>query len=172
MSWDALVAIGRVVKPQGRRGEVVVEPFSDRPERFPGLRRAFVPAPDGKGREVRVAGCWPHKGRYVLKLEGVDSIDDAEAYRGLELRIPEEELETLPAGSYYHHQLRGLRVEDEQGRLVGTVEDILEAGGEAPVLVVRGSRGETMVPLAESFIRAVDLANGRVVVVVPELVDI
>ena len=172
MNWDALVAIGRVVKPQGRRGEVVVEPFSDRPERFPGLRRAFVPAPDGKGREVRVAGCWPHKGRYVLKLEGVDSIDDAEAYRGLELRIPEEELETLPAGSYYHHQLRGLRVEDEQGRPVGTVEDILEAGGEAPVLVVRGSRGETMVPLAESFIRAVDLAKGRVVVVVPELVDI
>lgn len=172
MSWDALVAIGRVVKPQGRRGEVVVEPFSDRPGRFPELRRAFVPAADGKGREVRVAGCWPHKGRYVLKLEGVDSIDDAEAYRGLELRIPEEELETLPAGSYYHHQLRGLRVEDEQGRLVGAIEDILEAGGEAPVLVVRGSRGETMVPLAESFIRAVDLPKGRVVVVVPELVDI
>ena len=80
MSWDALVAIGRVVKPQGRRGEVVVEPFSDRPGRFPELRRAFVPAADGKGREVRVAGCWPHKGRYVLKLEGVDSIDDAEAF--------------------------------------------------------------------------------------------
>ena len=172
MTWDALVAIGRVVKPQGRHGEVVVEPFSDRPQRFPELRRAFVPAPDGKGREVKVAGCWPHKGRFVLKLEGVHSIDEAEAYRGLELRIPEEELETLPAGSYYHHQLRGLRVEDEQGRLVGTVEDILEAGGEAPVLVVRGSRGETMVPLAESFIRAVDLPAGRVVVVVPELVDI
>jgi 16S rRNA processing protein RimM len=172
VTWDALVAIGRVVKPQGRHGEVVVEPFSDRPQRFPELRRAFVPATGGQGREVKVTGCWPHKGRFVLKLDGVDTIDDAEGFRGLELRIPEEELEALPAGSYYHHQLRGLRAEDEQGQLVGTVEDILEAGGEAPVLVVRGPRGETMVPLAESFVRTVDLAAGRVVVVVPELVDI
>jgi 16S rRNA processing protein RimM len=172
VSWDALVAIGRVVKPQGRHGEVVVEPFSDRPQRFPELRRAFVPAAGGQGREVKVTGCWPHKGRFVLKIEGVDSIDGAEGFRGLELRIPEEELEVLPAGSYYHHQLRGLRAEDERGRVVGTVEEVLEAGGEAPVLVVRGPRGETMVPLAESFIRTVDLAAGRVVVVVPELVDI
>jgi 16S rRNA processing protein RimM len=131
-----------------------------------------VPGPGGAAREVKVAGCWPHKGRFVLKLEGVDSIDAAEAYRGLELRIPEEDLPALPAGSYYHHQLRGLRAEDERGRVVGTVEDILEAGGEAPVLVLRGPRGETMVPLAESFVRSVDLAAGRVVVVVPELVDI
>jgi 16S rRNA processing protein RimM len=169
-SFAALVAIGRVVKPQGRKGEVVVEPFSDRPERFPELRRAYVPGQGGEPREVKVTGCWPHKGRFVLKLEGVDSIDDAETLRGLELRIPEEDLQALGEGSYYHHQLRGLRAEDERGHLVGTVEEILTAG-EAPVLVVRGPRGETMVPLAESFIRSVDLAAGRVVVVVPELVD-
>ena len=172
MSWTSLVAIGRVVKPQGRKGEVLVEPFSDRPDRFPGLVRAYVPGPAGSSRAVTVTGCWPHKHRFVLKLQGIDSIDQAETLRGLELRIPEEELPVLPAGSYYHHQLRGLRVEDEAGGEVGRVEDILVAGGEAPVLVVRGPGGETMVPLAESFIRQVDLAGGRVVVVVPELVDI
>ena len=172
MNWSALVAIGRVVKPQGRKGEVAVEPFSDRPERFPQLRRAYVAGPGEAVRAVEVTGCWPHKGRFVLKLEGVDSIDDAETLRGLELRIPEDELEALPEGSYYHHQLRGLRVEDEGGRAVGAVEDILEAGGEAPVLVVRGPRGETLVPLAADFIRQVDVAGGRLVVVMPELVDI
>jgi 16S rRNA processing protein RimM len=170
--WASLVAIGRVVKPQGRKGELAVEPLSDRPDRFPGLRRAFLPGAGGGVREVAVTGCWPHKGRFVLKLEGVDSIDQAEAFRGLELRIAEEELEALPEGSYYHHQLRGLRVEDPTGRPLGLVEDVLETGGEAPVLVVRGPGGETMVPLAESFIRQVDLPGGRVVVVVPELVDI
>jgi 16S rRNA processing protein RimM len=170
--WALLVAIGRVVKPQGRKGEVAVEPFSDRPDRFPALRGAWVPGPDGAPREVTVTGCWPHKGRFVLKLDGVDSIDAAEALRGLELRIDEGELETLPEGSYYHHQLRGLRVEDDAGRPVGQVEDILETGGEAPVLVVRGPRGETMVPLATSFIRRVDIPGGRLVVAVPELVDI
>jgi 16S rRNA processing protein RimM len=170
--WAVLVAIGRIVKPQGRKGEVAVEAFSDRPGRFPALRHAFVPGPDGVPREVTVTGCWPHKGRFVLKLEGVDSIDAAETLRGLELRIAEEELETLPEGSYYHHQLRGLRVEDDAGRVVGQVEDILVTGAEAPVLVVRGPRGETMLPLADSFIRRVDLAGGRLVVVMPELVDI
>jgi 16S rRNA processing protein RimM len=172
VSWSALVAIGRVIKPQGRKGEVAVEPLSDRPDRFPGLRRAYLPVPPDGAREVRVSDCWPHKGRFVLKLEGVDSIDAAEALRGLELRIPEEELAALPEGSYYHHQLRGLRVEDEAGRAVGDVADILEAGGEAPVLVVRGARGETLVPLARDFVREVDLAAGRLVVVVPQLVDI
>jgi 16S rRNA processing protein RimM len=172
LSWTSLVAIGRVVKPQGRKGEVAVEPFSDRPDRFPALRRAYLPAPGGAAREVAVAGCWPHKGRFVLKLEGVDSIGAAEELRGAELRIREEELAALPAGSYYHHQLRGLRVEDDAGAALGRVEDVLETGGEAAVLVVRGARGETMVPLAESFIRQVDLPGGRLVVVVPELVDI
>jgi 16S rRNA processing protein RimM len=166
--WASLVAIGRVVKPQGRKGEVAVEPFSDRPGRFPSLRHAWVPAEKGAAREVSVTGCWAHKGRFVLKLEGVDSIDEAEALRGLELRIAEEELEALPEGSYYHHQLRGLRVEDGAGRLVGEVADILETGGEAPVLVVRGPEGETLVPLAESFVRVVDLPGGRMVVAVPE----
>jgi 16S rRNA processing protein RimM len=172
VKWSALVAIGRVVKPQGRKGEVAVEPLSDRPDRFPELRRAYVPGPGDGARAVTVIEAWPHKGRFVLKLEGIDSIDQAEALRGLELRIPEDELAPLPEGSYYHHQLRGLRAVDAEGRAVGTVEDILEAGGEAPVLVVKGARGETLVPLARDFIREVDLAGGRVVVVVPELVDI
>jgi 16S rRNA processing protein RimM len=167
-----MVAIGRVVKPQGRKGEVVVAPLSDRPDRFPSLRRAYVPGPGGEAREVRVASCWPHKGRFVLKLEGVDSIEQAEAYRGLEMRIGEEELEVLPPGSYYHHQLKGLKVEDPEGRALGTAVDILETGGEAPVLVVRGTGGEVLIPLAEAFVRAVDLQAGRLVVAIPETLTV
>ena len=72
----------------------------------------------------------------MLKLEGVDSIDEAETLRGLELRIAEEELAALPEGSYYHHQLLGLRVEDEAGGEIGVVEDVLETGGGRP-----GARG-------------------------------
>ena len=120
---------------------------------------------------VRVESCWPHKGRFVLKLEGVDSIDEAEGYRGLELRIGEEDLAALPPGSYYHHQLKGLRVEDEVGRSLGVAADLLETGGESPVVVVRGPRGELLIPLAEDFVRAVDLEAGRMVVAVPETVD-
>jgi 16S rRNA processing protein RimM len=167
-----MVAIGRVVKPQGRKGEVAVLPLSDRPDRFPGLRRAYVPGPGGEAREVHVTDCWPHKGRFVLKLEGVDSIDQAEAYRGLELRIGEEELAPLPAGSYYHHQLKGLRAEDTEGRPLGTAVDVMETGGEAPVLVVSGPQGEVLVPLAATFVREVDLQAGRLVLSIPETVTV
>ncbi len=163
-----LVLIGRVVKPQGRKGEVLVEPLSDRPERFPGLRRAFLPGPSGSARAVEVESTWPHKGRVVLKLRGVDSIDDAERLRGLELGIDESELETLPQGSYYHHQLVGLRALDAAGRDLGSVAAIWETGGEAPVLVVRGAAGETLVPLAEPFVPAIDLAAGTLCLRLPE----
>jgi 16S rRNA processing protein RimM len=168
--FSELVAIGRVVKPQGRKGEVLTAALSDRPDRFPHLRRAFVPGPGDAAQEVKVTSCWPHKGRYVLKLEGVDSISDAERYRGLELRIPESELAPLPPGSYYHYQLVGLRVQDPDGCAVGTVESILDAGA-APVLVVRGAGGEVLIPLAEAFVKRVDLAGGVLVAEAPELVD-
>jgi 16S rRNA processing protein RimM len=167
-----MVAIGRVVKPQGRKGEVAVEPLSDRPDRFPSLRAVSLPAADGGARVVKVQGAWPHKGRFVVKLEGVDSIEQAEALRGMEMRIAEEELDALPAGSYYHHQLLGLAVEDEAGHPLGRVAELLETGGTT-VLVVRGSAGkETLLPLAERFVRTVDVAAGRLVVTIPEMVDV
>jgi 16S rRNA processing protein RimM len=165
-----LVLVGRVVKPQGRRGEVAVLPLSDRPDRFPTLRRAFVPGPGEGAREVRVLRCWPHKGRFVLEIEGVRSIEEAEKLRGLELRIAEEELDGLPAGSFYHHQLTGLRVEDEKGAEIGVVDAVLDTGRDARVLAVRGPGGETLLPFAAGFVTAVDLAGGRIVARRPEYV--
>ncbi len=165
-----LVLVGRVAKPQGRRGEVAVEAISDRPERFPTLARVFVPGAGDGARELKVERVWPHKGRYVLKFAGVDSIEAAAALRGLELRIPEQDLGALPEGSYYHHQLAGLRVLDAGGALIGRVEKVLETGA-APVIVVRGAAGETLLPFAASFVRRVDLAAGELVAERPEYVD-
>jgi len=166
-----LVLVGRVVKPQGRKGEVKVEPYSDRADRFPRLARAFVPAPGGGSRAVEIEGCWPHKDHFVLKLRGVDSITQAEAFRDAELGIPESELETLPPGSYYYHQLAGLEVVDEQGAPLGKVASVMETGAETRVLVVQGPRGETLVPFAQDFVRSVDLVHGVLAVVRPEYVD-
>jgi 16S rRNA processing protein RimM len=171
LAFAELVAIGRVVKPQGRKGEVLTEPLSDRPDRFPSLKRAFVPGPGGEAREVKITASWPHKGRFVLKLAGVDSIDAAEAFRGQELRIPEADLAKLPEGSYYHHELIGLAVFEPGGRPRGRVKDVLETGAGAPVLVIAGGsevssgRGlEYLVPLAEDFVTRVDVKGGRLTI--------
>jgi 16S rRNA processing protein RimM len=165
-----LVLIGRVVKPQGRRGEVLVHPLSDRPDRFPALRKAFVTGPGGETGEVRVTSSWPHKGRHVLKLEGVDSIDEAERLRDCELRIAEEELAPLPEGSFYHYQLTGLHVADVAGSEVGVVVEVMETGAGAPILVIRGAEGETLVPFAVDFVKTVDLAEARIIIERPEYV--
>jgi 16S rRNA processing protein RimM len=171
-AFSELITIGRVVKPQGRKGEVVIEPFSDRAGRFSELRRVFLPAEGDGVAEWRVESHWPHKHREVLKLAGVESIDDAERLRGMDVRIPEEDLDVLPPDSYYHHQLRGLRVESDSGTDMGTVADILKTGGGADVLIVKGPNGEILLPLVSSFIRQVDLPGGRVVAVLPEHVDV
>ena len=77
----------------------------------------------------------------MLKLEGVDSIDDAETFRGIELRIGEDELDALPARLVLPPPAQGPDASrTPAGRPLGTVADILETGGEAPVLVVRGAR--------------------------------
>jgi 16S rRNA processing protein RimM len=165
-AFAELVEVGRFVRPQGRRGELLTEPLSDRPERLPGLRRAWVGGAGREAREVTIEGCWPHKGRFVLKLRGVDSIDDAERLRGLSLGIGEEQLPPLPAGSYYQHQLIGLGAEDEAGTPLGEVAGLIETGA-VPVLVLRGAGGERLVPLAVDFVRRVDLAARRLVVALP-----
>ncbi len=165
-----LVLVGRVVKPQGRRGELAVEVFSDREDRFPNLKRVFLPAAEGEAREAQVERSWAHKGRFVLKLQGVDSIEAAEGLRGLELRIPEDELEPLPEGCYWHHQLRGLRVQDGDGVTLGVVQDVLETGAEARVLVIGGAGEELLLPFAVDFVGAVDLERGLLVVKRPEYV--
>ena len=106
----------------------------------------------------------------MLEIEGVSSIDEAEKLRGLELRIAEEDLAALPEGSFYHHQLTGLRVEDEEGAEIGAVAEVMETGAETRVLVVRGPEGETLLPFAAGFVKAVDLARGRIVARRPEYV--
>jgi len=169
-AFAEMVLVGRVVKPQGRHGELAVEPFSDREDRFPKLERAFVATPGGEAREIRVEHCFAHKHRFVLKLAGIDSIEAAETLRGAELRIAESELAALPEGSYYYHQLAGLQVDDEQGSSIGVVESVMETGADTRVLVVRTPQGETLLPFADAFVRSVDLARSRIVAVLPEYV--
>ena len=151
-----MITIGRVVKPQGRKGEVLVQPLSDRPDRFPTLRRVFVPGARGGGaRGRRSTACWPHKGRFVLKLEGVDSIDEAERLpRASSSASPRTSSTPCPPGSYYHYQLHGLdgRGRGGRGRSAPSTTSWRRAA-EAPVLVVRGpERASRCVPLADDFI--------------------
>lgn len=172
MDSKDLVAIGEVVTSHGRRGEVVVMPHGDSPAvRFQDLRRVFLETSEGMERlrklyeleSVRV-----HKGRPLLKLEGVEGIDEARELSGGQVLVPEREIRPLPEGDYYHFQIIGLSVLATDGRELGIVEKVLTTGG-ADVLVVRDTRGgELLVPLCREICPVVDVQGGRIIVEVPE----
>ena len=154
------VTIGIVLRPHGIRGEVVVEPLTDNQDRFSTLEDVRVVRPSGSAVRLKVASMFPHKGRLVIRFEGVASIEDAETLRAAELRIPVASLPALPAGSYYHHELRGLVVRVESGDSIGTVTDLWETGA-TPVLVIHDDKArETLLPLVDAFILEVDVKGG------------
>ena len=169
-----LITIARVVKPQGRRGEVAAELHTDFPERFAERRRLMAVAPDGQQRELYLDEFWPHKGRVVLKFRGIDSISDAESLVGWELQIPRAERAALQAGARYVDELLGCRVvalaaAGRPQQDLGAVAEVKFGAGEAPLLVVRGDSGrEYLIPFAEEFLRSVDTAHKRMEMVLPE----
>jgi len=168
VEWKALVAVGRVARAQGRRGEVAVESWTSAPERFTGLSRIYI---EGDGPEpvgLVVESVRIHKGRPVVKFSGISDISEAETLRGRELRIPENELESLPEGSFYQFQIRGLTVNDRTQGEIGIVENVLETGG-IDLLVVRGRSGEeTLVPFCGEIVKNIDPVRGSVDIDAPE----
>lgn len=154
------VTIGIVLRPHGIRGEVVVEPLTDNENRFASLEDVRVVRPSGSSARLKIASMFPHKGRLVIQFEGIKSIEDAEALRAAELRIPIASLPALPAGSYYHHELRGLEVRVESGASIGTVTDLWETGA-TPVLVIHDEKArETLLPLVDEFVLEVNVKGG------------
>jgi len=164
------VAVARIVRPQGRRGEVAAEILSDFPERFRELRRVLVENPGQPPEPLDLENVWPHKGRLVLKFAGVDTIDQASRLRGRHVLIPLQERMSLPEHRYYLWELEGCRiVAERQGvrREVGTVTSVEPTGG-VDLLHVATPRGEVLIPLAQAICVRIDPEAGEIVIDPPE----
>lgn len=161
-----MARVGRIARSHGNRGQVIVNPDTDFPEeRFRPGAELFV-ARGGAVTPVTITSVRFQQGRPILGLAGVESIDAAEELAGLELRIPTERLVALPPGSFYRHHLIGCRVETADGRFVGTVTDV-EGTPHASRLVLEGTKGEVLVPLADEICRTIDIAARRIVIEPP-----
>jgi 16S rRNA processing protein RimM len=159
------LAVGRVLRPHGVRGELRVKVVTDYPERL-GQRTSFYLAHPNSPEAVR---CYPveklrlHKEALLLKLVGCDSRNAAEELRGMLVQIPIEEAVPLEEGEYYHFQLIGVRVETECGEMLGQVVEILETGAN-DVYIVRGPRGEVLLPAVGEVVLKLDLKLKRMMV--------
>jgi 16S rRNA processing protein RimM len=125
--------------------------------------------PDGQRREFHLEDFWPHKGGFVLKFSGIDSINDAEALLGCEVQIPRSARTALEANEAYVSDLIGCRVFAGNPSLeIGTVADLDFSAGEAPLLVIRNGPRELLIPFAAEYIRQIDLAAKRMEFALPE----
>lgn len=162
------ITLARVVKTQGRIGEVGAEVHSDIPDRFTAGMRLWALAQDGSRRELEVEDLWPHKGLLILKFAGFDSISEAETLLKCELQVPASERAQLEAGWTYVSDLAGCTVYDGL-RVVGEIEDVQFGAGEAPLLIVRGEAKQAYeIPFAEAYLERVDVAAKQVRMKLPE----
>ncbi len=165
--WDEMVLVGRIARPHGLRGHVIVSPETDFvDERFAVGATLWTRGEAGEQALVvtsfRVQG-----GRPVIAFEGFERVEDVERLAGQDLRVPDDELRPLQPGSFYHHQLAGCVVETMDGAAVGIVERV-EGGAGGSRLVIGGPGGEILVPLADEICVEIDVAARRIRIAPPE----
>lgn len=169
---DDFITIAKIVKTQGRIGEVAAEIFTDFPEKFAERKQVYALWPDDSRRELRLEDAWPHKGQMVLKFAGVDSINEAEALLRAEIQIPKRDRAELEEGAVWISDLLGAEVFDA-GTPLGLVKEVQFGFGEAPMLLVTVGKKEVMVPFAAEFIVKQDLAAKRLDMKLPKgLLDV
>jgi 16S rRNA processing protein RimM len=163
------ITLARVVKTQGRHGEVAVEVHSDVPDRFgEGMKLYALDRAGESRRKLEIESLWPHKQLLVLKFRGVDSLTDAETLRGAELQVPRAERATLEQGWNYVSDLVGCAVFD-QGTQIGHIEDVQAGAGEAPLLIVASGAGTKLeIPFAEAYLEGVDVSRREVRMKLPQ----
>lgn len=160
-----LVAIARITRTRGLRGELVAELLTDFPERFAGLQRVTALMPDGRRRALVLERHWfqpGHAGQVVLKFAGFETVEAAQALAGCDIAVPESECVALEDGAFYDWQLAGCAVEGVDGTQIGRVREVMHTGG-TPILVVDGAAGrEHLLPLAEDICVEIDIQRRRV----------
>jgi 16S rRNA processing protein RimM len=152
------ITIGQVLASWGRKGQLRVEVITDFPHRLTPHSVVYVDR-----RPITIVGTNWHKGKAIIKLEGIDSVDDAEGLRGKALEIHHSQLENLPEGQYYHFQLIGLEVWTTEGERLGKVTKILSSLSNDNY-VVSGEKGEILIPAIEDVVKSVDLESGKITI--------
>jgi 16S rRNA processing protein RimM len=151
-----MITVGRIIRPHHNKGHLVVVPETDFPhERFE-VGSVLYREREGRAEPIVVSANRERDGRWVVGFEGIESINDAETLRGLELRVPADTVRPLGPGAFYVFDLVGCVVRTRDGQEVGPVERVDLTTG-VPMLVVAGD-GEVLVPFSEAMCTRIDPA--------------
>ncbi len=169
--WDDMVLVGCIARAHGNRGQVIVDPETDFPEeRYRPGSTVYIRRDAGGAaiEPLTITAVRFHRGRPIIALDGVNTMNEAEDLAGSELRVATESLQPLPPGTFYQHDLVGCAVETPDGVVIGTVTSV-EGAGVGSRLVVRGRGGvEILIPMTEAIVVGVHLAARRILVQPPD----
>jgi 16S rRNA processing protein RimM len=158
-SEPAFLVVGRLRRSHGVHGDMVMEVLTDFPERLRAGRQVYL---GDKHQVVTIRGKRNHAEGMLIGFKGYETPESVAMIRNQWVYIQAQELPTLEAGEYYHHQLIGLQVVSDDGRAIGVVEDILETGTH-DVLLTRSETGaEILIPSTDPFIVNIDLNNREI----------
>jgi 16S rRNA processing protein RimM len=173
---NEFLAVARVVRPHGRKGEVLAEILTDFPERFQKSRAVFLEKSAFRPEPALVEKASIHKGRFILKFAGIDSIEQASSLRGLHVLIPGEQRAPLPPHRYYLWELQGCRVvRQRSGGLapveIGIVTEV-ETGTRGVdllhVALLGARQKEALIPLVQSICKTIDVEAKFITIDPPE----
>lgn len=160
---ERYLEIGQIVNTFGIKGQVKVNPFTEDIKKFDKLNEIYVE----KKKELQlfqIENVNYNKHTIILKLKGIDTIEQAEEYRNCYIKIDREKEEKLPEGVYYIVDLLGLDVYTDEGKLLGKVDDIYNTGSN-DIYVVKDELGkQILLPGIEEVLKQVDLENKKIIV--------
>ncbi len=140
------IVIAELQKPRGIRGELIGRSLTDVPGRFDSLQKAHLHLTSGEDVPVELVNARQHKDDWLFKFAGIDSIEQADRFRGAELWVPPDGRAALPSGEFFQSDLVGLTVvEVASGKPLGVVEDLQQYGGP-PLLVLSVEGREVLIP--------------------------
>ena len=154
MDW---IPVGRVTRAHGLKGELKFFPTDQEDLVVQSDQQILLGEAIFKIKSVRGA-----KSPFIIKFEGVDSIEAAQSLAPQEVLVAREDFESLPEGEYYRFEIEGLKVFDDTGKYYGVIEDIIETGSN-DVYVVRENDKEWLVPMIDSVVQSIDLEQGKLI---------
>jgi len=157
-SLPEFIAVGKILASRGIKGKLKVQVATDFLQRFAPHSTVYI-----DHQPVTIESTEWRKGKAIIKLNTIDSIEDAQRLRGKLIEIHRSQTYPLPEGQYYHFQLIGLEVWTTQGELVGNITEILTAESNDNY-VVRGAKGEFLIPAIDDVVKSVDLDKGQITI--------
>lgn len=163
VSPENLLLMGEVIRPHGRAGVLRIRSYAQSDKSFRDIGKIFLRSASGEIREYNLLSVKAHKNIYLMKLKELNSIEEAEKYRGAKILIRKDYLVNKEEDEYFWHELVGLKVYLNTGKYLGTVKHILPTGSN-DIYVIQQGETEFLIPAIQEVVEEIDITNKKIII--------